>query len=702
MILSPTNHFQVENIYHFLLQQPWAMIVLLSSVFYIVVLPICGILFFCDSCICATADSLSSSEALEITEENKTSKYLFALSLTMMAIVIAVILMLMIVYVESVRYTLIGSNEIDRSMDGIYADINLLTNAAFTDLTCKLNKTFKKLSTRINVSIYQLPNKIFASLKQHCPIISLPQVIERFEIKNVTNFIGNITLAIKSTKSLTNNLPKILYQQSSMQNMIDTLEMIENNVITLLQQYNDIYKAANNTRNNVEFFSDDIIKMVSLTLKPPKSFINITLKKNNLVIIKMGQIISNLHFVIQEGYQKINNAIKTNLKNPAFKAAIFSIYIFAIVPVVLVVIPSIVVITCGIYLLVRNDRYRFAQQTNWRCAGLWSLQTAGAAFFTGWITMLIASMTFMGGFSVETICQPFFRDKQMHLYRSWYFNRAVTNLINFSKLTAGIGEFLYQCKNHKSILSALQMESFLQYYEQMHTKYLPNAAEHTKKLIERKFIRPSLDESQIREFNNTSKELVKLKENLFNYVIPSSINEQEQLLNVSFANVKGQVSELLKIMTEMEKNVIEVVKRSLNSENFTLIAQQTISYEYNLTINDISRRVMYAKFHLLNRSFICRPFYDTLINMGTVFCEQFSRPIHGIWSSAAIIAICFLAIIIIVLCISTFFFSLNNNFERRSQNRYDLSTRRGNEKNFPDLQRENNFCDTETSSTMTY
>ncbi|EJW73205.1 hypothetical protein WUBG_15888 [Wuchereria bancrofti] len=128
-----------------------------------------------------------------------------------------------------------------------------------------------------------------------------------------------------------------------------------------------------------------------------------------------------------------------NGKNPAFKAAIFSIYIFAIVPVVLVVIPSIVVITCGIYLLVRNDRYRFAQQTNWRCAGLWSLQTAGAAFFTGWITMLIASMTFMGGFSVETICQPFFRDKQMHLYRSWYFNRAVTNLINFSKLTAGIG-----------------------------------------------------------------------------------------------------------------------------------------------------------------------------------------------------------------------------------------------------------------------
>ncbi|VDN90760.1 unnamed protein product [Brugia pahangi] len=528
MILSSNNHFQAKNIYHFLLQQPWAMVVLISSAVYIVVLPICGILFFCDSCSCATADSLSSSEALEITEESKTSKYLFALSLTMMTIVIVVILMLMIVYIESVSYAITGSNEIDRSMDAIYADINLLTNTTFTDLTCKLNETFKNLSTRINISIHRLPNKIFASLKQHCPIISLPQVIERFQIKNVTNFIGNITLAIKSTKSLANNLPKTLYQQSSMKNMIDTLEMIENHLTTLLQ--------------------------ISLTLKPSNSFINVTLRKNNLIIMKMGQIISNLHFIIQEGYQKINNVIKTPLKvchfqNPAFKAAIFSISIFAIVPALLVIVPSIIVITCGIYMLTR--KYRFAQQANWRCAGLWSLQTAGAAFFTGWITMLIASITFMGGFSVETICQPFFHDKQMHLYRSWYFNRAVTNLINFSKLTAGIGEFFYQCKNHKSILSALKMESFLQYYEQMHMKYLPNAAEHTKKLIEKKFIRSSLYESQIREFNNTFKELVKLKENLFNYVVPLSIAEQEQLLNVSFANVKGQMIELLKIITDM-------------------------------------------------------------------------------------------------------------------------------------------------------
>lgn len=37
-----------------------------------------------------------------------------------------------------------------------------------------------------------------------------------------------------------------------------------------------------------------------------------------------------------------------------------------------------------------SDRYRWNQQGNWRCAGLWSLHAVGAAFFTGWITMLIA------------------------------------------------------------------------------------------------------------------------------------------------------------------------------------------------------------------------------------------------------------------------------------------------------------------------
>ncbi|EFO18409.1 hypothetical protein LOAG_10086 [Loa loa] len=92
----------------------------------------------------------------------------------------------------------------------------------------------------------------------------------------------------------------------------------------------------------------------------------------------------------------------------------------------------------------------------------------------------------------------------------------------------------------------------------------------------------------------------------------------------------------------MKKNVIEVVERSLNSENLTFNAQKAVTYEYDLTIDDISNRIMSAKLYLLNRSYICRPFYDTLINLGTVFCDQFSRPIHGIWSSAILIAICFL------------------------------------------------------------
>ncbi|EFO21504.1 hypothetical protein LOAG_06985 [Loa loa] len=262
IILSSNNYFHAENIYHLLLQQPWSMIMLILNMLYIILLPICGILFFCDSCVCVTADSLSSSEILEITEENKISKYLFALSLIMMIITVTVILILMIAYLESVRHTVTGSNGISQSMSSIYTDINLLTNATSTDVTCKLNKTLQKLCIGINNTIQELPNRIIQTLKQDYPITSLSVVIERFEIKNVIDFIDNIILTITSTKILASNLPKTLYQQSSMQNIIDTLQRIENRVTALLQQYNDTLKATNNTRNNVEFYLDNIIETV--------------------------------------------------------------------------------------------------------------------------------------------------------------------------------------------------------------------------------------------------------------------------------------------------------------------------------------------------------------------------------------------------------------------------------------------------------
>ncbi|VBB27699.1 unnamed protein product, partial [Acanthocheilonema viteae] len=434
----------------------------------------------------------------------------------MMAIILVIIATSMIVYIRSVSYTVTGTNSMCQSMDDIYADVNLLIVATSNDLICMLNKTLRKLGAGINDTIQQLPHKIIGTLKQDFPITSLPMVIEKFEAKNVTHFIDDLILAIKSTKLLATNLPNALYRQSFMKNMIKTLERIENYLTILLQ-------------------------------------------------------------------------------NPGFQAAAISIFLFAIIPVLLLIVPSIIVITCGIYLLARSDRYRWKQQANWRCAGLWSLHVAGAVFFTGWITMLIASMTFLGGFAVEAICQPFFRDEQMHLYRSSYFNNAIAKFVKFSELSVSTGEFLYQCKNDKSILTALKIETFMQSYEEMYAKYLSNATQHAKQLLETEYFNLTLSDIQMHEFNNTIKELAKLKENLFDYVIPPSLAEHEQLLNDSFANIKYRMSEMIKIMAEMEKNVIEIMKHSLNSQNFTLIAREIIWHEYNLTVGDISDRVMHAK-----------------------------------------------------------------------------------------------------------
>lgn len=54
-------------------------------------------------------------------------------------------------------------------------------------------------------------------------------------MKNITYVIDDTTLAIKLMKSLASNLSKTLYEQSSMQDIISTLEMIEDRLGTLRQ-----------------------------------------------------------------------------------------------------------------------------------------------------------------------------------------------------------------------------------------------------------------------------------------------------------------------------------------------------------------------------------------------------------------------------------------------------------------------------------
>lgn len=44
------------------------------------------------------------------------------------------------------------------------------------------------------------------------------------------------------------------------------------------------------------------------------------------------------------------------------------------------------------------------------------------------------------------------------------------------------------------------MESFLHYYEQMYAKYLPDAAQHAKRLLRGQFLKLTLTETQIAEF----------------------------------------------------------------------------------------------------------------------------------------------------------------------------------------------------------
>lgn len=81
-------------------------------------------------------------------------------------------------------------------------------------------------------------------------------------------------------------------------------------------------------------------------------------------------------------------------------------------------------------------------------------------------------------------------------------------------LLAIYSDFFYQCKNHKSILSALKMECFLESYQQIHTKYSLNAMQDVKRLLDERNFNFILSEIQISEFN-VSKFFFNLNELLY-------------------------------------------------------------------------------------------------------------------------------------------------------------------------------------------
>lgn len=668
IIVASDGHFLISDVGYLLLTQPWALVFTILGILYIILLPLSSIIFFCGTNVCAINDSSTSSEALEISEQNQKAKCLFALNLTILAITIVIILIAVIVYWRSVNYVIAESGGIDKSINDIQKDLFLVLTTASNDLTCKINKTLKELNGAINHTIHQLPNKIYQIFNEHYAASSIANPLDT---KNISITFDTANLAIRTAIFFAHQMQPNSYQELLIHKLNKTLKRIENCSL-IFHQFRDgtLAKQMKSMRNEEENLFDAIKNKMTITLNHLNRLTYITSNKTDLWMSHISEEFRVVSTVIKIQLGKMTNIHRKITNHPRVRAASVALFPFIVFPVSLVSVPSILVIIFGTYLLVSRDRFRPQQQRCWRCGGFLALCAAAAAFFTGWFIMLFANIIFVGGFGVEVICRPLFYDDIIQSYEMPYFNIKITNPIDMTFRNIGFGELLYQCKYYKTLLSALKTEHDMKSYDELHAQYLSKIERQNVLQLYQYDFSFVLTNAQIEQLNNTHVELIKLKNELSEYNISQNFTEIASKLNISLMETKRYVLMALSITTEMEKSVEMIVNGSLEMKFLIEIAQKIINDELNIAFNTLSKHIINAKFYLLNRTFVCRPFYDCWNNAGIVFCNQFVRPIHGIWLSTGIIALCFILVIITAILASKVFFSVNKNSKKKFDRSY--------------------------------
>ncbi|VDN34648.1 unnamed protein product [Gongylonema pulchrum] len=130
-------------------------------------------------------------------------------------------------------------------------------------------------------------------------------------------------------------------------------------------------------------------------------------------------------------------------------------------------------------------------------------------------------------------------------------------------------------------------------------------------------------------------------------------NLDDQLQQISIPTVEG--SNLTEDFNNMRKNISNL--------NITDEGARILENLFDETISNVTVYLDDAKNELLADSFMCRPVYETWQSVGTIFCGQIGRPLHGIWLASALISVCLMPLIVLLVGIVKYLFKMDKKYD---------------------------------------
>ncbi|CAG9535530.1 unnamed protein product [Cercopithifilaria johnstoni] len=617
----------IKATFRFWLKQFWVHLLLIIAFAFIFFLPINGLLYFCKQCCCKRGKvKRRKTKSFEILS----CGYLILL-IAMQAVMIG----LLIVSLKSTHYIFNNANNINKLVQNISKDATNGIEIIFNNMKCEVEMKLPKLFGKMKYLLWQLPTNAFNHYKETGGYINMQSAI---------NNLANANLALNkiliSSEKIVHNIHRL---PSFLQIKMANLTMMINDVINYIYQINK-----QNIFDEINALIDDTEKQ---TMKTFETIYN--------------ESINGIKF-IRKSNRTMNNFYKNYIESQEFVETKNILYLLILIPVFTIIIPIIIVVFCGMVKLFTNDK----SSEVFNCGRYFGLFALAGAFFTGWIVMLIASLSFIVGYSVEAFFNPLFHDSEMLISKSlplFQFQFNIQIPIDNETFTIDIGNIIKRCKNNETILSVLEVERLINANSIMKKMNIEEKRERTIDTIKMQYF----PEQFFNQFTEDFEELKEMNIELYNFIISNNIAELNKSLRDNFNNMNNDVSELVEIINNTTNITEQIIEQYLYSTEMFNESAQIIINESDYTIANIRKYIDDNVDYFQKNSYDCRLLYNIWEDGSLAISQKISRPIQGHWISTGLLALSFIPAIILIMLIIKFLATPNRKYDLNKQSRID-------------------------------
>uniref|UniRef100_A0A8R1XLL9 Uncharacterized protein n=1 Tax=Onchocerca volvulus TaxID=6282 RepID=A0A8R1XLL9_ONCVO len=266
--------------------------------------------------------------------------------------------------------------------------------------------------------------------------------------------------------------------------------------------------------------------------------------------------------------------------------------------------------------------------------------------------MLIAMLSFAGGYNIEAFCNPLFHDFQMHFFKVFpLFQINEQNPINRKNFTTDIGSIIKQCKDNESILSVLEIENLINADAIMERIDIGGVRTGAIDAIKNINFKQHFPEHLFDQLLEDFEQLKKMSIELDNFTIPDDVAVMNESLHDDFNYMNNNVSSLIEVINYTVGISKQVTEQYLYSGEIINESAQIITKESNYAIVNITEYIHDSTVYFRKNSYGCRPLYHIWENTGLAVSQKISRPIQGLWVSAGLLALCFVPLIVLTALI---------------------------------------------------